>query len=176
MPCSAVVYSSPHAVTDPCGWYTPIVPCSTAPPSRSEVTATCGSYGTLSNLTTSGTRLTSASRAGPASTNNTMVHSARPHNALQALSNAAPLYNPRRRRVKAAAGVRSEKGGSHRIFLLPMPISQQEHQGSAVDERHGQSRAIRILVVFRVPAYHIGIARGGLPRALGGLLVPHRVN
>ena len=109
MASSAVVYSAPHTVMDLRGWYTTTVPCSTAPPSRSEVTATCGSCGTLSNLTTSGTGLRLASGAGPAGSSNTMAHSARPHTALHALLNAdAPstIHRGGGSRSPPACGVR----------------------------------------------------------------------
>ena len=65
MASSATTYSATHTVIDPCGWYTTTFPCSTAPPSCSEEPATCKSCGTLCNLTTSGTRLTSASGPYP---------------------------------------------------------------------------------------------------------------
>ena len=70
---SAVIYSAQHTVVEWSGWYTTIVPCCTAAPSRSEVIATCGSCGTLSDVTTSETGLASASGAGPVGSSNTMA-------------------------------------------------------------------------------------------------------
>ena len=55
MASRAVVYSAPHTAVEREGWYTTTEPYSTAPPSRHNVTATCGSCGTLTIGTTSGT-------------------------------------------------------------------------------------------------------------------------
>ena len=88
MASNAVVYSAPHTIMDLCGWYTTTVLHPSAPPSRSEVTATCGSCGMLCNLSITGTGLAWASWAGPAYTSNTIGHSTHPHTAMQTLSNA----------------------------------------------------------------------------------------
>ena len=88
MASRAVVYSAPHTVVEQEGWYTTTEPCSTAPPPRNDVTATCGSCGTLDIRTTSGTEDSSASGTGPAGSRRTIAHSLHPHTAAHALENA----------------------------------------------------------------------------------------
>ena len=85
-----VVYSTPHTALEQEGWYTIMEPCSTAPPSRNDVTVMCGSCGTLTIRTTSGTRHSSASGTGPAGSRRTIAHSSHPHTASHALRNAGP--------------------------------------------------------------------------------------
>ena len=59
MASRAVVYSAPKTAAEQEGWYTTTDPCSTAPPSRNDVTATCRSCGMLDIQTTSGTEYSS---------------------------------------------------------------------------------------------------------------------
>ena len=78
MASRAVVYSAPHTVMEQEGWYTTTEPCSTAPPSRNDVMATCRSYGTWDIRTTSGTEHSSASGTGQAGSGRTIAHSLHP--------------------------------------------------------------------------------------------------
>ena len=75
MASRAVVYSAPQTVVEQEGWYTTTEPCSTARPSRSDVTATCGWCGTLDIRTTSGTEHSSASESRPVGSRRTIAHS-----------------------------------------------------------------------------------------------------
>ena len=88
MPSTAVVYSAPQTVVEQEGWYTTTDPCSTAPPSRNDVTATCGSCGTLDIRTTSGTQYSSGSGTERAGSRRTIAHSLHPCTAAHALKNA----------------------------------------------------------------------------------------
>ena len=88
MALRAVVYSAPQTVVEQEGWYTTTEPFSTAPPSRNDVTATCGSCGTSDIQTTSGTEHLSESVTGPAGSRRTIAHSLHPCTVAQALENA----------------------------------------------------------------------------------------
>ena len=88
MASRAVVYSAPQTVAEQEGWYTTTDPCSTALPSRNDVTATCGSCGTLDIRTTSGTEYSSGSGIGPAGSRRTIAHSLHLRTAAHALENA----------------------------------------------------------------------------------------
>ena len=101
MASRAVVYPAPHTAVEREGWYTTTQPCFTATPSRNDVTATCGSCGTLTIRTTSGTGKSSASGTGPAGNRRTFAHWSHPHTASHALRNAPPppVHDPQRRGV-----------------------------------------------------------------------------
>ena len=88
MASRAVVYSAPQTVAEQEGWYITTDPCSTALPSRNDVTATCGSCGTLDIRTTSGTEYSSGSGTGPAGIRRTVAHSLHLCTAAHALENA----------------------------------------------------------------------------------------
>ena len=109
MASRAVVYSAPQTVAEQEGWYTTTDPCSTAPPSRNDVTATCGSCGTLDIRTTSGTESSSGSGTGPAGSRRTIAHSLHPCTAAHSPRKRwPPVHNPQWCRVYAARGVWNE--------------------------------------------------------------------
>ena len=82
------VLRSPERRVEQESWYTTTEPCSTAPPSRNDVTATWGSHATLDIQTTSGTEHSSAFGTGPAGSRRTIAHSLHPCTATHALENA----------------------------------------------------------------------------------------
>ena len=96
MASRAAVYAAPHTVVEHEGWYTTTEPRSTAPPSRNDMTASCGWCGTLAIRTTSGTEHSSASGTGPARSIRTIAHSLHPRTAAHALENAGRLCTTHR--------------------------------------------------------------------------------